>query len=98
MHIIFQVWEDFVNVKKNSHLDISVVTNATITFSYSGPKSGKMERVVSGRASNVTPKPKLYMRITNMNTIPDLSRPGLTTTATDAIHLQGAGENLTTLG
>lgn len=56
MHIIFQLWEDLLNVKKNSHVDNSVVINATIkdhkpVISHSGPKSGKMLRVVLGRES-----------------------------------------------
>ena len=33
-----------------------------------------------------------------MNPIPDRSRPGLTTTAIGAVHLQGAGGNWTTVG
>uniref|UniRef100_A0A3B3I9A4 ribonuclease H n=1 Tax=Oryzias latipes TaxID=8090 RepID=A0A3B3I9A4_ORYLA len=36
--------------------------------------------------------------IHNTLDIPDRSRPGLTTTATDAVNLQGVGGNLTTVG
>ncbi|KAK3532782.1 hypothetical protein QTP86_028151 [Hemibagrus guttatus] len=38
------------------------------------------------------------MRIFSMNFIPDLSRPGLTTTAIGAVDLQGAGGNWATVG
>lgn len=38
------------------------------------------------------------MRITNMNYIPDRSRPGLTRTATGAVDLQGAFGNWTAVG
>ncbi|KAE8291504.1 hypothetical protein D5F01_LYC11112 [Larimichthys crocea] len=38
------------------------------------------------------------MRIKSMTSIPDRSRPGLTTTAIGAFHLQGTGGNWTTVG
>lgn len=38
------------------------------------------------------------MRITSRNVIPDRSRPGLTTTATGTVDLQGAGGNWATVG